>query len=260
MRKRKKITTKLGLLLLLLAALVMVMLPFQAWAQEADTDGDGILDNYEGLCLPESASNCGITNIGIPDLFIQLVKDSNSTLPEYLFDFITAEQPPFNMNVHVIGEADAPDQHITPEQYAVRLKESIDENDGDLGVTPIGVPTQKRSGTVYTRRIRNDVDKACSLQPTCIAVNSDGNVVAQRPDEIFNYYVKEVFAHETFHALGRVVPKDRKADYHYPMLGYIMDPYMSYKESKKDKTVTWTIQNRWAYDDAGNLVDVARFK
>ena len=94
MKKRKKITAKLGLVLLLLAALAMVVLPFQAWATDDDFDDDGILNQYEGHCLPEiPAGHCVPTDPEIPDLFIQLVRAPMtfhaSGKP---FEFITAEQ------------------------------------------------------------------------------------------------------------------------------------------------------------------------
>ena len=94
-------------------------------------------------------------------------------LPENPFELITLgqEQQVFNIRVHVISEGIDGDQLITenltdqyvPPQYAVKIKESLDGGDGDLGVTQIGIPTQKRSGTVFTQRIRNDVDT--SLRP-----------------------------------------------------------------------------------------------
>ena len=49
MKKRQKITEKVGLALLILAGLAMVFLPLKTWAQ--DLDGDGILDDDEGVCL-----------------------------------------------------------------------------------------------------------------------------------------------------------------------------------------------------------------
>ena len=49
MKKRKNITAKLCLLLLFFAALAVIVLPFHAWAQELDSDGDGILDSEETL-------------------------------------------------------------------------------------------------------------------------------------------------------------------------------------------------------------------
>ena len=48
MKKRRKITARVGLVLLLLAALALVVLPFQAWATVGDIDDDGILDEYDG--------------------------------------------------------------------------------------------------------------------------------------------------------------------------------------------------------------------
>ena len=276
MKKRRKITAKIGLVLLLLAALAMVVLPFQAWATENDSDDDGILNELEGSCLPEIPTGaCVNTNEQVPDLFIQLVPppDGPSILPENPFELITRAGNPFVMNLHVIGEADAQSQLIIeqPEAkypdplriYAVRLEESLSDLAGDLGVTHIGVPTDKSSGTVFTRRIRKDVDDACALAESdekCTAVDSEGIVVAEGRDAIYNYYAKEVCAHEIFHALGRVVPKNRKVDYHYPMLGYIMDHHMEYKESKKHGTVTWTIHNRWAMDVDNDLVDIPRYK
>ena len=66
---------------------------------------------------------------------------------------------------------------------------------------------------------------------------------------IFEYYLKNVYSHELFHAVGRVVPKNNKVDYHYAQDGFIMDHHMWYKESNKNKTVTWHIMNEWTKAD-----------
>jgi hypothetical protein len=72
MKKRTKITDKICLMLLLFAALAMIMLPFQAWAQDADSDNDGILDTEEGLCLPSSYPNlCSYSDSETADLSFQ---------------------------------------------------------------------------------------------------------------------------------------------------------------------------------------------
>jgi hypothetical protein len=269
MKKRRKITAKIGLLLLLFAALAMIVMP-QAWATQDDIDDDGILNDFEGPgeCLPfnDPPQLCIEGDPEKPDLFIQLVRTSPSMLPENPFEFITRETETFFMDVHVIGEADAQGQLIsgTPgspgTQYAVKLKENLSANAGDLGVSQIGVPTQIREGSVFPLRIQADVDQACALQATCIAVNSAGVTVAEGRDAIYNYLAQEVCSHEIFHMLGRVVPKNRKVDYHYPMLGYIMDHHMTYKVSNKAHTVTWTIHDRWAKDPDNDYVDVPRFK
>ena len=248
MKTRKKMIVKLGLGLLLFAALVFVVLPFQAWAAE-DSDYDGILDTDEGECLPLDTPNCGFTNLSVPDLFVLLLRDPQTLLPDKPFEFIDREPAIFNIQVHEIGLEDAPDQAITNTQYAVALIEDPATSDGDLGTSQIGTPAQRIKGRVFPQRIWDDVEKACGLQEICEAVNSSGDVVAENIQDIFDFYVKNVVAHETFHMLGRVVPRDRKLDYHYPQIGYIMDHHMVYKESKKNSTVTWYITDTWSQAD-----------
>lgn len=249
MKTRKKIIAKLGLGLLLFSALVFVVLPFRSWAAE-DFDYDGILDTNEGLCLPLGAQNCAITDLTVPDLFVLLQRDPQSSLlPDNPFDFINTETVIFNIQLHEMGWEDAPDQTITGTQYAVKLIEDPSTSDGDLGTSQIGTPAQRISGRVFPQRILDDVEKACGLQPNCEAVNSAGQIVATNIPDIFDFYAKNVVTHETFHMLGRVVPSDRKFDYHYAQLGYIMDHHMFYKESKKNKTVTWYITDTWSEAD-----------
>ena len=264
MKKRKNITAKVCLLLLFLAAIAMIVLPFQAWAQELDQDLDGISDMEESECLPigNNTNLCINGDPLTPDLFIMLLKDPyysllSATLVDDLFKFISDEQDIFRINVHVIGLEDAPSQMISENQYAIALIENSTPNEGDLGTTQLGNVSEQISGYVFTQRIYNDVVEACSQMESCEVVNEQGEVLvelgpSQDPshlEKIFNVYVKNVFAHEAFHGLGRVVPPDRKLDYHYPQLGYIMDHHMYYKRYNSQNKVTWFIQNKWAEAD-----------
>ena len=136
--------------------------------------------------------------------------------------------------------------------------------DGDLGASQIAYPAYSTgvSGSIFPNRIYEDVKQACALEPNCKAWNPDtdqplvdaaGNEVSG-VNNIFAFFIKNVVAHETFHMVGRVVPPDRKVDYHYPMHGYIMDHHMYYKDSKKSDTVQWFITYKWSE------ADIARFK
>lgn len=271
MNKRKKITAKLGIMLLLLAALAMIILPLQAWATENDTDNDGILNDYEGLCLPlAQPSYCQPTIENVPDLFIQVRTAPDSLLDlshiEDYFNFITEEQTPFNINLHVYSGENTTavlfpqDPSLPPhpsQQYAISLKEDTTSTDGDLGTTEFGVVSDRINGTVFTRRIMNDVQNACNRQVYCEAVNSQGEVLVppglSEDDSviraIFNVYLKNVWSHEAWHGVGRVVPPDNKLEHHYRQIGKIMDHHMWYKESKKLDKVTWHIETTWTPAD-----------
>ena len=233
MKKRRKITEKVGLALLILAGLAMVFLPLKTWAQ--DFDGDGILDDDEGGCLPIGVNCAVFTNKLIPDLFvIRAIDPVNgfSLLPPEPFEFITRTQDLFHISLHEITFNDSQDRVITPTQNAIVLTEDLRTSDGDLGTSSIGTPANKVTGRVFSYRILEDVKNACSQQTDCEAVNSEGQTFSG-VEAIFNYYAKNVVAHETFHMLNRVVPPDRKVDNHYPQLGYIMDHHMYYKVYKK---------------------------
>ena len=153
MNKRRKITAKVGLVLVLVAALAMIVLPFQAWATDDDYDNDGVVDVGDGYCLPHNAQNCAITDLTIPDLFVMLLSAEPSMLPQDPFEFINREHEFFDINLHVITETDAPTQAITETQYAVALIEDPSTNDGDLGTSQIGTPAQRVSGRVFPRPI-----------------------------------------------------------------------------------------------------------
>lgn len=269
MKKRQRTTTKVDLILLIFAVLAIAFLPLRVWAADAtDTDGDGIPDEYEGsLTVLEQTDTASIS---MDDLFIILKGYDLDLVPEDRFDFIvskyssTSIPTPVNpMEVHVITTNT--DQTINQKifnqgnetgQNALLVIANPDPNDGDLGASQIGYPAYSTGiqGNVFIQRIKDDVVKGCSLQPNCNAVNSAGEIVATDIAGIVDYYIKNVFAHETFHMLGRVVPADRKYDYHYPQLGYIMDHHMYYKEYSKTGFVTWFISNKW------NVGDIPRFK
>ena len=238
-------------MLLVLAGLVFIFSPITTLAQ--DFDKDGILDDEEGQCFPLDASNCAITSERVPDLFvIRLIDPMNSVslLPSEPFEFITRPGNPFSILLHEISVIDAPTQEITPTQNAIALIEDLRTSDGDLGTSQIGTPFDRISGRVFSFRIREDVRNACNLQlpQNCEAADSYGNIY-RGVDEIFNFYARNVVAHETFHMLNRVVPPDRKVDYHYPQLGDIMDHHMYYKVYKKTKKVVWYISDKWTDAD-----------
>ena len=133
-----------------------------------------------------------------------------------------------------------------------------DPNDGDLGTSPIAYPAYSTGiqGTVFTQRIKDDVLKACGLEPNCDAVVDSAATVpyVKGIDAIVDLYTRNVFAHETFHMLGRVVPPDRKLENHYPQLGYVMDHHMYDKSYRKSGLVRWFISNKWS------AADIPRFK
>ena len=246
MKKRQRTTTKVGLLLLIFAVLAISFLSLQAWAADcdvcddlADCDLDGILNGNEGGCLPPSASCTDInknpfTNKCTADLFVILERPTGSILNQFNFDpldFIKGNgvTKTFEMTLHEISSNQAPDQIVTPPgqippQKAVYLIEDLNTNDGDLGTSLIGVPAQGRFGMIFTYRIRDDIIKACSL-PICEAVNSAGAVLSGI-DKIFQFYAKNVVAHEIFHMVNRVVPAIN-ADNHYPQPRiYYGQPYV----------------------------------
>jgi hypothetical protein len=268
MKKRQRKSTKIGLILLILAILALAFLPLQAWAA-VDTDGDGILDKDDstpnvlgdGDCLPKGSvcpdtGKNPNTDPNKADLFVILGRPTTgSILNQFDFDpleFIKNKaQVVFNMTLHEIGFQDPPDyQKVTEEQKAVALSEDLNTSDGDLGTSQIGVPVDGRTGKVFTYRIRDDIVKACSRQnpALCTAVNADGALKASGMDNIFQFYAKNVVAHEIFHMVNRVVPAIN-ADNHYPQLGYIMDHNMYYKEYKKTKNVVWIITDKWSNAD-----------
>ena len=268
MKKRQRTTTKVGLILLIFAVSAVAFLPLQTWAADcvdpADCDLDGILNAYEGECLPLS-SQCSVTNpttnLNSADLFVILARPTESILNQFNFDplaFIKGTYVPltFGMTLHEISLAEVTNQgvidlKVTPEQKAVVLIEDLDPNDGDLGTSPIGVPTQGRVGSMFTNRIRDDIVKGCSSLP-CEAVNSDGVPKASGIDKIFQFYAQNVVAHEIFHMVNRVVPAIN-SDNHYPQEGYIMDNHMYFKAYKKTKTapakIVWTITDKWKFED-----------
>jgi hypothetical protein len=165
------------------------------------------------------------------------------------------------MILHEIDLENKPNNtKISELQNAVLLQENLSTADGDLGASQIGYPAMQPygvQGSYFPNRIREDVQKACSLQPTCICWNADTNTpcldisgnVVQGVDPIVAFYTKNVIAHETFHMVGRVVPPDSKLDYHYRQLGYIMDHHMYYKSYNSSKTVKWFIAHTWAAAD-----------
>ncbi|MDA3916789.1 MAG: hypothetical protein PF690_07425 [Deltaproteobacteria bacterium] len=281
MKKRNNITAKICLFMLLLAFLAMIALPFQAWATDDDFDNDGLYnEDVESVCLPlltdplstdPQAQECFATDPDRPDLFILLLRAEPTLLPydpdnienpDYpAFEFISNESEWFNINVHVIDVTQAPDQKIsnsTPPQYAVGLIEDQRTTDGELGISQVGIPTKIISGRVFSYRIREDVENACNEQDPekCDCVNSDGEPYYDENgnpvtgiDQIVTIYQKNVLAHEIFHMLNRVYPVNKKVDYHYAQLGYIMDHHMTYKAFKKEKKVTWYINDKWAKAD-----------
>ena len=252
MRKRRKTTQKVGLVLLIFAGLAMTFLPLPLWAQ--DFDNDGILDNEEGDCLPQGTPCENPTSANIPDLFVIRnisPSDGESLLPPEPFEFITTTVNPFEINLHEIDIKDWPSTttDISTTQKAIVLIEDLRTSDGDLGTSLIGVPSSGVFGRVYSNRILEDVRNACSLQPECEAMNSNRVVVANGEDEIFKFYAKNVVAHETFHMLNRVVPPNIDVDFHYPQLGYIMDHHMYYKVKARKGLVRWFITDEWAAED-----------
>ena len=272
MKKQKNITAKLCLLLLFFAALAVIVLPFHALAQELDSDGDGITDVEETLCNPIDnpalGQQCLDATDGITDLYVMFVNEAPGQVPQLPanpFEFITADYGVVPFALHVIPLETYPfSQQIASNQNAVLLNVNPSTADGDLGASQIAYPAYSTgpSGNIFPNRIYADVEQACLLEPNCKVWNpdtdapladADGNEISG-VDNIYAFFIKNVVAHETFHMVGRVVPPDRKVDYHYPMLGYIMDHHMYYKDSKKNGTVQWYITYKWSQ------ADIARFK
>ena len=200
-----------------------------------------------------SGVNCAVfTNKLIPDLFvIRAIDPVNgfSLLPPEPFEFITRTQDLFHISLHKDTFNDSQDRVITPTQNAIVLTEDLRTSDGDLGTSSIGTPANKVTGRVFSYRILEDVKNACSQQTDCEAVNSEGQTFSG-VEAIFNYYAKNVVAHETFHMLNRVVPPDRKVDYHYPAgLDTSWIYHMYYKVYKSQKKVVWYITDKWSEAD-----------
>ena len=160
------------------------------------------------------------------------------------------------IQVHLIDRQNS--QRITETQNAALLYLFDSESDGDLGISQVGVLAAGLTGSVYPNRIVNDVYSGCNENPEyeCVCeteegvpcYNPDGTPVIG-PEQIIDYYKKEVLAHEIMHMLGRVVPPDRKLENHYPQLGFIMDHHMYWKSYRKAQKTVWFIRNEWAIAD-----------
>jgi hypothetical protein len=252
----------------LTAALTMALLPLQVWAGDPM---DGIPEGVTSISLPPECQNDCTKDVQVDpnrgDVFvITAVKDDpNAVAFEGIgdpFGLLIANE---KVALHLIDEADTVNQIVYPGQYAVKVYEDTNPNVEALGMSDLGTPASKLSGDIYTQRIVEEVEKACPDIANCMSI-IDGTNIGGMGEEGINavaeFYIKNVIAHEIFHMLGRVRPKDKRYDYHTAQLGYIMDHHMYYKFSNKSKTVTWYISDKWLHenDESGELIgDIPAF-
>ena len=278
MKIKKKTKINIFLSILLSAALIVVLLPLQVWAE---VPNDGIPSDITVIYLPPECvpgtANCAdfLIDPDKADVFVRTAQKGDrppliAGLDPDDFDLFEFFSTNTSVKLHRITKDQAPDQKVYGPQYAVLLYDDT-SNDGEaLGLTDLGTPVDKLSGDVYTTRIWEEVEKALpSDEYTSRVADSDGNPILgldgnaiEGNQGVFEFYVKNVAAHETFHMLGRVVPKHRRYDFHTPQEGYIMDHHMVYKVSKNKKTVTWFITDQWLLtldEDGNDTGDIPRF-
>ncbi len=252
---------------------------------EADLDGDGFLDATEeagitlpsGLVLAETGGRSlppcdGVLEEALcvdpnrPDLFVIInrASPSNIPLPPYadatedplmiLRGFINASGAPVVPH-ELLAERNAP-REVADGQNAVVVNELLDTDFGALGFAPTGVTPYSTTGEVslYTERIKNEVDKLCSAATICDrngcyvypvnpCQNADGTVVGI--PALQYRYTQNVLAHETWHVCS-LAPSDNTEVilYHFdPNTGWVMEQSIGAKGTigKGDSTATVTL-------------------
>lgn len=120
----------------------------------------------------------------------------------------------------------------------IRESSSLTDEGTYLGSTLESKPSDLNVfSTIYTTKIKNNVDKNCPRKGTCAVANTSpavNNSVACTTttncfnDPIVNHYIKQVISHEMGHGSRLGGGTDVTTNYHYGKSGTVMDPSASF--------------------------------
>jgi hypothetical protein len=232
-----------------------------------DRDGDGFFDDTElgGITLPDGFILAGTngTSLGIcsdpadkvspcvhpdrPDLFVIINRASPSNIPSdplaILRGFTDANgNPVVPHELELVDTSTPPASRVIADgQNAVIVNELLDANFGALGFAPTGGTPNTTTGAVslYTERIKSEVDRLCGQDPnypiticdrfgcynyevgTC--QNEDGSV--NTTSGLQALYIQNVLAHETWHVCALAPPDSAEVTlFHFnPNTGWVME-------------------------------------
>ncbi len=216
-------------------------------------------NTYTGVCAGTSLL---IPPVGAdPNYWLQMISKNVPGLTKKLHAHRVSRDPFTNNNRAIVMDTT---NNNTPVENAVRIYENNvkDLSSGaELGITPSqGTPNTFNDITLYTYRIKQFVDQACSNK-TCIYTDPSSTTptatITLAPGSnltgLYNVYKKQVIAHETGHTMWLTAnPNTRAGGYHYLTgTGTIMDQAVYYKSAKS--TVTWYFPNGYATADFPTL-------
>jgi hypothetical protein len=273
--------------LVVLAAILYIMLPAVVRADcsnpstTLDADNDGFTEAQEcnGITLADGTHFPGfneIASLGLTersqyldpntkDLFIIVVPLSLGSLMTDASGDLVTDPSPILANVgitaHILMGSSwaAGDRTVAQsgsDQHAAKITEDADNTLKDskgnylpFGDSHYGTPNNLDGATVWTQRIKNYVETvACTNAgaPCTDAVSSANGIAA-----VVNAYITNVMAHEVGHVmeLTNISISKYNGNHYAPGSGTVMEQSISYKTSKRDGAVTFTIPQAYAAGD-----------
>ena len=255
----------------------------------SDCDGDGLTDYEEctGITLTAGKSSYqGVfgqstlekLNPAIPDQFYMLADSGLNDLTADNATYKTKSllftngipqlySSQLKVNLHKVMKADilaGSDRFLiwttsgtkaTPKLKATVIKEDMISTAGSLGITkegnPLGPMTPSVVSTIYTTRIKNNVNTNCGsnkcyVEGTTITNFNSSGIIDNTP--IINFYIQQVVSHEFAHASFLSVPKSTvstspafnstatTSDYHYTDPSLIMVKVAAVSSAKSATT------------------------
>lgn len=158
------------------------------------------------------------------------------------------------------------DRLIADGQHAVRINENLDTCAGALGFAPTGgTPNENGEVTLYTERIKNEVNRLCAEAYICdkngctwYPVNVCQSITGKTSPDLYYEYIQNVLAHEAGHVILLAPPDNLDVNlYHFsPNTGYVLEQSIGAKGTKDRSgsvvTVTLYISKTYHPDSKTN--------